>query len=102
MLVAFALEQEHGEIAGHIAQCPACARYVKELSQVQEDIAGLSEQPIPRSVEKSILNWKRNVLPRTLAQFWGAFGEWYRNPVVIGLLLIALVTFLYTLFLFFI
>jgi anti-sigma factor RsiW len=98
-LTSFALsDNDGGTIGGHLAECPACARYVKEVDFARKAVANLPEQDVPEDLERRILSHQKPA--RTEQSMWGRPGEWYRSPFLVGLSVILGSIFLVVFFLF--
>jgi len=99
-LVALALGEPAQALASHCAECPACARFVKELRMARRDIDAVEEEDVPRRLGEKVRARHVSLMRGPLLAFWGRFAEWWRSPVVIAVALILFVLFAYILFVF--
>jgi len=93
-LVAFALDGCEAEVEKHIRGCPSCARYVREVRMVHDDILNVPDTDVPDEIERRIRAHKPPVRhPQDSAS--SRPGDWYRNPFLIGLGVILAALFFY-------
>ena len=98
-LTGLVLDRSDTHLDVHLAECPSCARYVRELRMVRDSIASLPEYEVPASVERRVM---QHQAPHAVRRpgLWGRFGEWYRNPLLIGLAVVLASIFFYVFFVF--
>ena len=92
-LVNYALGEADGAVERHCSECPACARYVKEIRDVQQKLRSLEEYDIPERIGAAILTGtgrKNQNIPTVIS-----FVSLYRHPVVIGIMALLLILLLY-------
>jgi len=99
-LIAYAVNGEEGVHKEHIASCPSCARYVKEIRTIKTTIQSLPDEEVPEKIRKAILTAIKNRIPFVNQWFTFEVSTWYRNPLIVGLGIIGIVIFLYIFFIF--
>ncbi len=97
-LASYALAHDSDVVGAHLAECPSCARYVREIAMAREALAALPEADVPEDVERRILSHQDERQPPP--GMWGRFGEWYRSPFLIGLSVVLASIFFLVFFLF--
>jgi hypothetical protein len=98
-LVAYALGESNGTIEEHVRQCRVCAEYVKDVQAVRGDLSAVADEDVPSYLRERILAYPKRRSFLGLVPFWMRPGEWYRNPVVVGLGVVLAAAFLYLFFL---
>ena len=97
-LSLYALDNEGAGVEEHLRNCPACARFVKEMRLARAAVAGTPEADVPAELERRILAHRE--VPRKAIALPNRWTEWYRNPFVIGLGLVLTIIFFYIFFVF--
>ncbi|MBD3240545.1 MAG: hypothetical protein GF331_08170 [Chitinivibrionales bacterium] len=98
-LIAFAIDGAGDEAQNHIRECPSCARFVKEVHLAQGAVREIPDEQIPADLQRRILS-HAEVRTSPRPGMWGKLGEWYRNPLLIGLGVALAAVFFYVFFVF--
>lgn len=95
-LMSFALDGECGDLAKHLEACAECARLVRDIRGLRENIRGLPEEEVPERVRRKILEGAKAKTGRPSS----GRGFWWRGsfPFMVGIAVIAAALFLYFLF----
>ena len=99
-LVGFALDEGPDSVDPHVRECPACARFVKEVRMARRDIESVPDKDIPAYLQRRIMAHEALKRGRLSGGRAGRLGNWYRNPFFIGLSVIIMSIFFYILFVF--
>jgi hypothetical protein len=96
MLIEYALERTHQELAPHIDGCPSCSRYVREIADLNNSFRGIEEEGVPQNVRRQVLDISRK--SAVSYRIWEVLGGWYRNPFLLILGFCLFASFLYFFF----
>jgi anti-sigma factor RsiW len=99
VLLAIAMDgNADPEANRHITECPACARFIKEITALKSSIVALPDVTVPANLRKAILNPKKwNHLP---VLFTLSPATLLKNPFVLGFALVLVILFLYIFYVF--
>lgn len=98
-LVRFVVDRNGTDLSAHMAQCPACARFVKEIEMVRRDIEDLPDEEVSPSLRSRIFS-RRGASDSPTFHTYKELGGWWRNPLFIGLGVGIFAVFLYIFFVF--
>jgi hypothetical protein len=90
-LIEFAINgQNDREIAGHCASCATCNAVVNELRAVKDTITSSDDCEIPERVKKNIFTITHKK-PEYISYLNNSLLQWYKNPVLMALGVVAIV-----------
>jgi hypothetical protein len=95
MLTTYAVEKTDDDISSHIASCPSCSRYVKEMRIIRESLETLPDEKAPDKLHGDILKTIKD--KNSLSDSWLNFiwTNWFKNPFIIGIGIVWAIIFIY-------
>jgi len=95
-LIAYSIDSVDQNIALHAKSCPECSDNILQMKKVFRTLKEIPDEDVPERLHQKILNViKKEKRSHTISFNSLNLIEWYKNPVIIALVIILMGIFVF-------